>query len=239
MPIEEIVKRMRMDLEGNEYVFPPTTTTIELCNQVDAQPGEQGLDLGCGAGPITIALAEKGVHMVGSDISEPSCEKAREYVKIYGVQDLVDIRCGDMFEPVKGMKFDFAVGDVAGIARLVALLSGWYKEKMHMADDTGTAPTRRMIREVKDYLKDGGRFYFAASSLSRYALTLKEMNDHLGDGAQLVMQKGFVLCDELKANIKKLEELKDQGLINFRQRGSRLLWDLYVWKYVKHMPALQ
>jgi len=42
------------------------------------QPGERALDLCCGTGDITFALAEKGAEAVGLDFSEPMLKVARE-----------------------------------------------------------------------------------------------------------------------------------------------------------------
>jgi len=42
------------------------------------EPGEQALDLCCGTGDLTLALAEKGAHVTGLDFSEPMLEVARK-----------------------------------------------------------------------------------------------------------------------------------------------------------------
>jgi demethylmenaquinone methyltransferase / 2-methoxy-6-polyprenyl-1,4-benzoquinol methylase len=42
------------------------------------QPGERALDLCCGTGDLTLALAKKGANVSGLDFSEPMLEVARE-----------------------------------------------------------------------------------------------------------------------------------------------------------------
>lgn len=42
------------------------------------QPGERALDLCCGTGDLTLALAKKGVEVIGLDFSEPMLAVARE-----------------------------------------------------------------------------------------------------------------------------------------------------------------
>lgn len=42
------------------------------------RPGERVLDLGCGCGATTLALADKAAEVVGLDVSEPMLERARE-----------------------------------------------------------------------------------------------------------------------------------------------------------------
>jgi len=43
------------------------------------EPAMQALDLGCGAGELTVALARRGAHALGIDISERALQVARTY----------------------------------------------------------------------------------------------------------------------------------------------------------------
>ncbi len=56
-------------------------------------------DLGCGDGKIVIAAARLGARGVGIDIDPQRVAEANANVKKAGVQDRVQIRLGDIFDP--------------------------------------------------------------------------------------------------------------------------------------------
>ena len=56
-------------------------------------------DLGCGDGKIVIAAAKLGARGVGIDIDPQRVLEANANVKKAGVQDKVQIRLGDIFDP--------------------------------------------------------------------------------------------------------------------------------------------
>jgi len=73
------------------------------------------LDLGCGSGPIAIALALSGAqHVYATDLMPRACELAISNVELNHVQKIVTVLQGDLFEPVNQMKFDIIVDDVSG-----------------------------------------------------------------------------------------------------------------------------
>jgi len=49
-----------------------------LRRQLDLQPGQQVLDVGCGTGWFTRQLAQAGLQMTGLDVSEPMLAVARQ-----------------------------------------------------------------------------------------------------------------------------------------------------------------
>jgi trans-aconitate methyltransferase len=58
----------------HSYVFEYGQAVLDL---LAAQPGEQILDLGCGSGQLTAAIAEAGAAVVGLDSSPEMLEEAR------------------------------------------------------------------------------------------------------------------------------------------------------------------
>jgi len=109
--------------------------------------GARVLDLGCGAGRTSVALAEIGLDVVGVDLSEPMVATAREQARLAGVEarfqvmNAMDLRFPDA-------SFDVALFSYNGI-ELVPGLQG----------------KRRVLDEVFRVLRPGGRFIFCAHSL--------------------------------------------------------------------------
>ncbi|MEX2489794.1 MAG: class I SAM-dependent methyltransferase [Pseudomonadales bacterium] len=52
--------------------------TERAINAADPRPGERALDIGCGCGTSTLALAERGAMVHGVDISQPMLARAKE-----------------------------------------------------------------------------------------------------------------------------------------------------------------
>jgi len=60
------------------------------------QPGERALDLCCGTGDLTLALAKKGVEVTGLDFSEPMLAMAREKAAKSNRDGKIKTRAGKM-----------------------------------------------------------------------------------------------------------------------------------------------
>ncbi|MDZ7824958.1 MAG: methyltransferase domain-containing protein [Gammaproteobacteria bacterium] len=59
-----------------------------VLERADARAGEQVLDVGCGCGDTTLALAAAGARVRGIDISEPMLARARERARQAGVDSV-------------------------------------------------------------------------------------------------------------------------------------------------------
>lgn len=102
--------------------------------------GERALDLCCGTGDIALALARKGMEVVGLDFSEPMLEIARDRFKVQGSKfkgDSVEFCQGDaMHVPFPDESFD-----VVTIGYGLRNLADW---------EAG-------LREMKRVVRPGGR----------------------------------------------------------------------------------
>ena len=73
-------------------------------------PHERVIDIGCGEGVLACLMAEKGVRVVGIDISEPNISAARELARRLRVEERVTFQLGDAENvPVPDESFDAAV----------------------------------------------------------------------------------------------------------------------------------
>jgi SAM-dependent methyltransferase len=81
------------------YVATHDRVAARMLELAEVRPDDVVYDLGCGDGRIVIAAAKKyGAKGVGIEIDPNLVEQARENVKNAGVEHLVTIRQGDIFE---------------------------------------------------------------------------------------------------------------------------------------------
>ena len=89
------------------YVAAPEHAVDKMLEAANLKPGETLYDLGCGAGRIVIAAAQRyKVKAVGIEISESLAKSVAEKVKKEGLQKRVTIIHGDF------MKTDLSKADV-------------------------------------------------------------------------------------------------------------------------------
>lgn len=104
------------DFDGEDPVMGPGMTTDELLRCVSWQGVTSMLDIGCGAGQMTLVARAAGVReAVGVDIDPRAIAFARFNAR------LNDLECewhtGDLLAPVAGRRFDVVVSQPAYVAR--------------------------------------------------------------------------------------------------------------------------
>ena len=222
-----------ISLEVADEVFRPTLTTAFLTKQVLALDLRERtvLDLGCGTGPIAIALALAGAkHVFATDIMRSACDLARRNARLNGVSERMSVVEGDLFRGVETMKFDIVVDDVSGVAEEVARLSSWFPPCVATGGVAGTSLTVRMLRESSKHVKPGGHLYFPVLSLSQSETILATARELFAKRLTCVATKLVPFNNELKRNIGTLTRLQDAGLISFQRMRSRLFWTLKIYR---------
>ncbi len=138
-----------------------------------AEIPEQGivLDIGCGYGAIGITLAKINprlrVYMV--DINKDAVKLAKRNVKRNKVEDRVVVLHGDLYEPVKGLKFDAIYSNPPLAAGMDTVL--------------------RIVEEAPNYLNPGGTLQVV---VRKGAETVrKAMERTFGNVKKLVAKSGY------------------------------------------------
>lgn len=223
----------QIPLHSSPRLFRPTLTTTILTAQLTNESLENRtvLDLGCGIGPIAIGLALSGAAQVyGTDVMLEACELALVNAKLNRVADRMSILSGNLFEPVRGLRFDVIIDDVSAVAEDVARLSTWFPSGVPSGGEDGTVHTVHMLRASPQYLKPDGFLLFPVLSLSRHRRILEVAKDVYGDCLIRVASKRMPFSLELKNNMFHLEELRELGLIEFWHARSRPYWMLEIYK---------
>lgn len=221
----------QLTLSVSDGAFKPTQTTQKIAEAVHIPQGGTVLDLGCGVGPLAIYAALSGAaHVYAVDVMPEAARLARENVKRAGLEHKVTVLCGDLFAPVKGMKFDTIVNDVSGIADRAARISPWYPPAIPTGGDDGTDVVMRVIDQAPGHLNQNGALYFATSTLSDVPKILKHAAGVFGERLQKIVSYRFPFCAELVNAVDELRRLRSEGKIDFEERRSRYLWTLDVFR---------
>ena len=124
--------------------------------------------MGCGTGVLAIVALKCGAaEMVCIDIDDWACDSCRDSVKLSGVEDKVEVRCGST-EVLGREEFDFILANInrniilSDIARYVAalnaggslLLSGFLEEDV---EDITAAATALGLKHKQTLAEDEWR----------------------------------------------------------------------------------
>jgi methylase of polypeptide subunit release factors len=159
-----------------------------------------------------------------------ACELAIDNVKLNHVEERVTVLCGDLFEPVKRMKFDVIVDDVSGVAEEVARISSWFPPEVPLGGPDGADLTIAMLEQSQEHLNDGGHLFFPVLSLSNSAKIVSTARKIYGDRLKRVASKLVPFNHELKDHFDALVRLRDLGLIGFKEIRSRRFWSLEIYR---------
>ncbi len=129
------------------------------------------VEVGTGCGNIAVALAalSGGTSIIASDISEEAVEIAQRNVLRYGLEDRIDVMCGDMLDSLRGggleNQVDMVVcnppyiptGSLKNLAREIT------ENEPVLALDAGSYGIdifRRLITESTEFLRPDGKLVF-------------------------------------------------------------------------------
>ena len=113
-------------------------------NFIASEVSGEGVDLACGSGEMTIALAKRGIKMTGVDLSREMLNCAIQKAK----KNYVDVKW--ILQDITGLELSHKVDFITCVCDGVN-----YIENTKLKD---------LFERVKTYLKEGGKFIFDISS---------------------------------------------------------------------------
>jgi release factor glutamine methyltransferase len=139
---------------------PPKSGSLLFCRHLGVRPGERVLEIGSGAGLAAVLAAKAGARVIATDVRPEAVECTRENAARNGVADLVDVRLGDGFAPVAGLRFDLIC---TSPPQMPTPPERERDDAEAAADNGGPDGWRlldRVIREAPAHLEPGGRLLF-------------------------------------------------------------------------------
>ncbi len=221
--------------ETLKNVFYPTDTSnllIEAC-KLSISSSKKILDFGCGCGIVGITLAKFGLckgPLFASDISKEAVSLAKKNASKMSVEYIA--RCGSLFEPWIGEKFDVIIDDVSGISDDIANVSPWYPSGVDCnAGRDGTRWIIQVIEQSRQYLTEGGMLIFPVLSLSngRKILQILKMTYPFHE---LIIKQDWFLPEEIANRTDILIPLINDGSIRCEKKFGKWIWSTYIYRAI-------
>ena len=173
-------------------VYPPSEDTFLLIDSLmeNVKPGRSFLELGTGTGIIALIMAKLGLNVIATDINIKAIECARENAQLNKIP--IELRRGDLFEPVRNLKFDYIAfnppylpSDSAFDSHLpldekLALMGGYMGNEIIM----------KFLKNIRNFLNPLGKAFLVFSSLSNFSDVQKVEND-LGLRISIIKEQSF------------------------------------------------
>lgn len=157
---------MGLTFEVNSDVLIPEQDTENLIEEImkETHDSDRILDLCTGSGCILLSLLNysNGTTGVGTDLSEKAIAVASRNAERLGLSDRTELRCGDLFEPIRpDERFDIIVSNPpyirSGIIEQLAPEVSVHEPRMALdGGDDGLFFYRRIIPEAARHLVTGG-----------------------------------------------------------------------------------
>jgi len=170
-PVAYITRRKEfwtfsLEVNGDVLIPRPDTEIIveealDICRRSNIT-NLRILDIGTGSGAIALALASEltSAVVVATDISEGAVAQAKKNASALHLEERIDFRQGDWFEPVEGV-FDIIISNPPYIAeeeykRLPDGVRKYEPSIALLAGKKGTEFHEKLIHQAIDFLKKKG-----------------------------------------------------------------------------------
>jgi len=158
-------------------VYEPAEDTFLLAENLVVNQSDVVLDVGTGCGILGILMAKKAKKVVATDVNPHAVSCAQMNAKLNGVAGKMDIRLGNLFEPVEGNeKFDVIVFNAPYLPLERSEQKTWV-ERAWAGGPSGRELIDQFISEAPRYLMEKGKIVLVQSTLSNVDATIQKLEE--------------------------------------------------------------
>ena len=169
-------------------VYEPAEDTFLLAENLVVNQNDVVLDVGTGCGILGILAAKKAKKVVSVDVNPHAVSCTQMNAKLNGVAGKMDVRLGNLFEPVGGNeKFDVIVFNAPYLPLERSEQKTWI-ERAWAGGPSGMELGDQFISEAPCYLMEKGKIVLVQSTLSNVDETIRKLGEE-GLRAVIVAKK--------------------------------------------------
>jgi len=160
-------------------VYEPAEDTFLIADSLAqiVKKGDMLLDIGTGCGILVIIAAKKAKKVIATDVNPHAVKCARLNAKINGVASKIEVRQGNLFQPIqKTERFDVIVFNAPYLPSSPHEQKTWIG-RAWAGGPTGRQLIDRFIIEAPQYLKRNGKILLVQSSLANIDMTLEKFRE--------------------------------------------------------------
>ncbi|HRH32788.1 MAG TPA: methyltransferase [bacterium] len=227
--MEYEIQNQKIELKLSDDVFKPSPHGSSiLANVIKINKNDTVLDVGTGTGLLAILAAKLGGKVTSIDILPQAVELAKKNIKKNNVS--IDIRCGDLFEPVKKEIFDVIIANVPQenlSPKIIASLSQEVVIGMH-GGKNGNETLLRTINNAHSFMHTSSRLYVVVYSMSNFRESIKEIIKKYN--AKMINFYSGEVKDFLYSDVDWYEEESKKGKLEIYKKGEKYFADLFAFE---------
>lgn len=176
--------------QTHPQVYEPAEDTFLLANNLEVERMSRALEIGTGTGLIAILASRKARMVIATDINPHALDCTLKNIIVNKAYN-VELRKGNLFEPVKDEKFDLILFNTPYLPTSEDETVDGELDAAWNGGPSGREVIDRFLAEVKDHLNPGGKVQMVQSTLSGNEETLEKLEE-LGFKASITArEKGF------------------------------------------------
>jgi len=223
------IQNQEIELELSNKVFSPSLHgSSALGENIKINEGESVLDMGAGTGLLAILATKLGGRVTAIDILSEAVELSQKNSERNKVS--IEIRAGNLFEPVRGEKFDVIIANIPQENLSPKIIESLSKEAvtgMH-GGKNGNELLLKVLKSAPNFMHSGSRLYIVVYSMSSFRESLKLMLENYR--AKLINFHSGPVKDFLYDDVSWYEKQSENGLIGIYKKSDKYYADLFVFE---------